>query len=93
MRLHVFLLAATASALVNPQSAVQNDADITQLREVVQRIKDRAPQESGGGGGGITSAFGDVTTLLTGLSDSLSGLCNLRQDITSTLDQISSFGF
>ncbi|KAJ4385608.1 hypothetical protein N0V93_010037 [Gnomoniopsis smithogilvyi] len=42
-----------------------------------------ATDPSGNTSAGIGSTLGDLTTLLSGLSDTLTGVCNLRDDIGS----------
>lgn len=46
-----------------------------------------APTPTGTGGSGLGSTLGDLGTLLNGLTDTLEGVCNVRQDIINLTNQ------
>lgn len=45
-----------------------------------------------GSAAGLGAAYGDLTTLLSGLSDTLAGLCNLQTDLGSLTSSLGSLG-
>lgn len=69
----------------------QLNQDIAQAQAAIAKIlgarqadpATAAAASTATGASGSGSTLGDISTLLTGLSDTLTGVCNLRDDISS----------
>lgn len=69
--------------IAEAQAAIAKILGARQADPATAAAASTATDASGNTSAGIGSTLGDISTLLSGLSDTLTGVCNLRDDISS----------